>query len=102
MKNCLSIGVRCTAAMPKRRTALAALPGTPNSRVSPSVASATMKLSSPRQFYEDVGIPVLRMATVDHRLQEASAEHRHRIVSGMSAVIDELRVRHAAERHLRQ
>ena len=31
------------------RTAEAVLPGTPNRRVSPSVASATMKLSSPRQ-----------------------------------------------------
>jgi predicted PurR-regulated permease PerM len=62
------------------------------------LAEESVAASSPRQFYEDVGIPVLRMATVDHRLQEASAEHRHRVVSGMSAVIDELRVRHAAER----
>lgn len=54
--------------------------------------------STPRHFYDEVGIPVLRMATVDHRLQEASAEHRHRIASGMAAVIDELRIRHAAER----
>jgi predicted PurR-regulated permease PerM len=69
-----------------------------NSADAIELAEESVAESSPRQFYEDVGIPVLRMATVDHRLQEASAEHRHRIVSGMSAVIDELRVRHAAER----
>ena len=33
-----------------RRIAEAAGPGTPKSRVSPSVASATIKASSPRQF----------------------------------------------------
>jgi len=54
--------------------------------------------TSPRQFYEDMGIPVLRMATADHRSVEASAEHRHRVVSGMGAVLEELRKRHAAER----
>jgi predicted PurR-regulated permease PerM len=69
-----------------------------NSADAIELAEESVAASSPRQFYEDVGIPVLRMATVDHRLQEASAEHRHRVVSGMSAVIDELRVRHAAER----
>lgn len=69
-----------------------------NSADAIELAEESVAGSSPRQFYEEVGIPVLRMATVDHRLQEASAEHRHRIVSGMSAVIDELRVRHAAER----
>lgn len=69
-----------------------------NSADAIELAEESVAGSSPRQFYEDVGIPVLRMATVDHRLQEASAEHRHRIVSGMSAVIGELRVRHAAER----
>lgn len=69
-----------------------------NSADAIELAEESVAGSSPRQFYEDVGIPVLRMATVDHRLQEASAEHRHRIVSGMSAVIDELRARHAAER----
>ncbi|KRC11955.1 hypothetical protein ASE11_00250 [Hydrogenophaga sp. Root209] len=69
-----------------------------NSADAIELAEESVAESSPRQFYEDVGIPVLRMATVDHRLQEASAEHRHRIVSGMTAVIDELRMRHAAER----
>lgn len=69
-----------------------------NSADAIELAEESVAASSPRQFYEDVGIPVLRMATVDHRLQEASAEHRHHIVSGMSAVIEELRERHAAER----
>lgn len=71
-----------------------------NSADAIELAEESVASSSPRQFYEDVGIPVLRMATVDHRLQEASAEHRHRIVSGMGAVIEELRIRHAAERPL--
>ena len=62
------------------------------------LAEESVAASSPRQFYEDVGIPVLRMATLDHHATEASAEHRHRIDSGMSAVMDELRTRHAAER----
>ncbi len=69
-----------------------------NSADAIELAEESVGESSPRQFYEDVGIPVLRMATVDHHSQEASAEHRHRIVSGMTAVIDELRMRHAAER----
>lgn len=62
------------------------------------MAEESVATSSPRQFYEDVGIPVLRMASLDHHSSEASAEHRHRIVSGMSALIEELRSRHAAER----
>lgn len=68
-----------------------------NSADAIELAEECVAKSSPRQFYEDVGIPVLRMATEDHRLQEASAEHRHRIVSGMTAVIAELHIRHAAE-----
>ena len=48
MNQCFSAGVRWTPAMPKRRTAEAARPGTPNRRVRPSVASATMNESSPR------------------------------------------------------
>lgn len=69
-----------------------------NSADAIELAEESVASSSPRQFYEDVGIPVLRIATQDHRSTEASAEHRHRIASGMSAVIDELRLHHAAER----
>mgnify|MGYP006197008639 CR=1 FL=1 len=68
-----------------------------NSADAIELAEEAVAASSPRQFYDDVGIPVLRLATVDHRVQDASAEHRHRVVSGMTAVIDELRARHAAE-----
>jgi predicted PurR-regulated permease PerM len=69
-----------------------------NSADAIELAEESVAGSSPRQFYEDVGIPVLRMATLDHRLQEASAEHRHRIMTGMAAVIEELRTHYAAER----
>ena len=69
-----------------------------NSADAIELAEEAVAASSPRQFYEDVGIPVLRMATDDHHSTDASAEHRHRIVTGMNAVIEELRVRHAAER----
>lgn len=69
-----------------------------NSADAIELADEAVDASSPRQFYEDVGIPVLRMATMDHRLQEASAEHRHRIVSGMAAVIEELRNRYPTDR----
>ena len=41
-------------------------------------------------FYNDVGIPVLRMATSDHA-SVATAQHRHRVVVGMDALIEDLR-----------
>ena len=41
-------------------------------------------------FYHQVGIPVLRLASGDHD-SVATAEHRHRVVSGMHRLIDELR-----------
>ncbi|VWX61962.1 Phytochrome sensor protein [Burkholderiales bacterium 8X] len=40
-------------------------------------------------FYNESALPVLRMATVDHA-SVATAEHRHRVVIGMDALIDEL------------
>ncbi|MDP9901328.1 AI-2E family transporter [Variovorax ginsengisoli] len=40
-------------------------------------------------FYNETGLPVLRMATSDHA-SVASAEHRHRVVIGMDALIDDL------------
>ena len=42
------------------------------------------------EFYHQIGIPVLRLASGDHD-SVATAEHRHRIVSGMHRMIDELR-----------
>ena len=62
------------------------------------LAEESVVASSPREFYEDVGIPVLRLASEHHRATEASAEHRHRVVSGMADVMAELRARHAADR----
>ncbi len=69
-----------------------------NSADAVELAEEAVADTSPRQFYEDIGIPVLRMATLDHRLQEASAEHRHHVVTGMAAVIEELRSHYPAER----
>ena len=40
-------------------------------------------------FYDDAGLQVLRMATSDHA-SVATAEHRHRVVTGMEALLDEL------------
>ena len=40
-------------------------------------------------FYNETGLTVLRMATVDHA-SVPSAEHRHRLVVGMDALIDSL------------
>lgn len=44
-------------------------------------------------FYGETGLAVLRMATVDHG-SVATAEHRHRVVTGMDALIEELRELH--------
>ncbi|MEO5698719.1 MAG: AI-2E family transporter, partial [Burkholderiaceae bacterium] len=44
-------------------------------------------------FYNTTGLSVLRMATVDHA-SVASAEHRHRLVVGMDALIDGLIEQH--------
>ncbi len=61
------------------------------------LAEEAVAATSPREFYDDVGIPVLRMASDDHHATEASAEHRHRVTSGMAAVMTELQTRHSAE-----
>ena len=44
-------------------------------------------------FYNLTGLAVLRMATLDHT-SVASAEHRHRLVVGMDALIDDLIEQH--------
>lgn len=41
-------------------------------------------------FYNETGIAVLRMATSDHS-SVATAQHRHRVVVGMDAMIEDLR-----------
>lgn len=44
-------------------------------------------------FYNESGLRVLRMATSDHA-SVATAEHRHRVVIGMDALIDDLYEQH--------
>ncbi|MBV8247962.1 MAG: AI-2E family transporter [Comamonas sp.] len=46
-------------------------------------------------FYDEVGIPALRIAAQQH-LEFATAEHRLRLSSGMDAVIEELQEHYAA------
>jgi predicted PurR-regulated permease PerM len=41
-------------------------------------------------FYNQAGVPALRHASDDHE-RVSTAEHRHRVVSGMDQIIDELR-----------
>jgi len=43
--------------------------------------------------YDEIGLPVLRMATTDHT-NVATAAHRHRIVVGMDAMLDEMHEQH--------
>jgi len=54
------------------------------------IATTEIGTSSPVAFYNDVGIPVLRLASEDH-LRNATAEHRHRVASGMDELLDDLR-----------
>ena len=54
------------------------------------LATEQVDAGSAADFYHRIGIPVLRLASGDHD-SVATAEHRHRIVSGMHRVIDELR-----------
>jgi len=44
---------------------------------------------NPTAFYAETGLGVLRMASSDHS-SVATAEHRHRVVTGMDALIDEM------------
>ena len=46
-------------------------------------------------FYSETALPVLRMASSDHA-SVATTEHRHRVVTGMYALIDELQQDHPA------
>ena len=44
---------------------------------------------NPTAFYAETGLAVLRMASSDHA-SVATAQHRHRVVTGMDALIDEM------------
>ncbi len=59
------------------------------------LASEQVETGNVIGFYSETGLPVLRMASSDHA-SVATAEHRHRVVMGMDALIDELRDQHPA------
>ncbi|KQP35409.1 phytochrome sensor protein [Pseudorhodoferax sp. Leaf274] len=44
-------------------------------------------------FYDQVGMPVLRMASHDHAIA-STTQHRHRVVIGMNALIDDVSEQH--------
>ncbi len=54
------------------------------------IATAEVERTSLRTFYNDIGIEVLRQASVDYT-QNATAEHRLRIANGMDDLLDDLR-----------
>jgi predicted PurR-regulated permease PerM len=54
------------------------------------IASTEIEKSSVVSFYDAIGIAVLRLASEEY-LQNASAEHRLRLASGMDALLDDLR-----------
>lgn len=54
------------------------------------LAEEEVRAGSVVRFYDEIGVPVLRMASSDHA-SVASAEHRLRVVSGMQELIEELR-----------
>jgi predicted PurR-regulated permease PerM len=54
------------------------------------IASTVIEKSSVLSFYDTIGIEVLRLASEEY-LENASAEHRLRLASGMDALLDDLR-----------
>ena len=54
------------------------------------IASTEIEKSSVVSFYDAIGIEVLRLASEEY-LQNASAEHRLRLASGMDTLLDDLR-----------
>jgi hypothetical protein len=53
------------------------------------LANEKIESSSLREFYNDVGIEILRRASEDH-LRNATVAHRLRFASGMEALLDEM------------
>src|SRR5690606_20694655 len=53
------------------------------------ISSAEVEATSIADYYNNVGIPVLRLASEEHD-GSARAEHRLRIASGMETLLDEL------------
>lgn len=60
------------------------------------IATTAIDESSPQEFYNDVGLEVLRLASDDH-LRHATAEHRLRVATGMDELLDELREEYPAK-----
>lgn len=60
-----------------------------------AIVNEEIETTSVRDFYNDVGIEVLRLASEDH-LRHATAEHRLRVANGMDALLDDLRDEYAA------
>lgn len=54
------------------------------------LATEMAEADSVTAFYNATAVPTLRLASVDHG-SVATAEHRHRLVTGMEQVIDEMR-----------
>ena len=54
------------------------------------IASTEIEKSSVVSFYDAIGIEVLRLASEEY-LQNASAEHRLRLASGMDTLLDDLK-----------
>ncbi len=54
-----------------------------------TLAIESVEENSLVEFYDEVGIPVLQMASADHA-HNATAEHRLRVLDGMESVIEEL------------
>lgn len=57
------------------------------------LAEDAIREDSVETFYNDVGIPVLQLASEDY-LRHATAEHRLRVTSGLEDLLEELRADH--------
>ena len=60
------------------------------------LATEFAQAHSPREFYDQIGIGVLRLASADHS-GAASAEHRHRVNTGFAALNAEMRAQHVVD-----
>jgi predicted PurR-regulated permease PerM len=58
------------------------------------IATTQIDGSSLRDFYNEVALQVLRLASDDH-LRNATTEHRLRVATGMDTLLDDLREQHA-------
>ena len=57
------------------------------------LATDQVRAQSLTQFYSDTAVPALRLAANDH-IRLASVEHRHRLATGMAALLQDLRDEH--------